>query len=110
MRQKRRPGRSGKRHRSNETSRDGDLLTRPENGSLAVELSSTGQPSAAELELIATIMRQLPPMLAEPRIMILLMPPKHPIEWDAQNVANQSGEPVAIADMKGELLAYRQPQ
>ena len=78
---------------------------------LAVELRAADQePSDAERELIAIVMKQLPPFMAQPRIMILLMPPKHPVELDAQNVANQSGEPVAIADMEGKLLAFRAPQ
>jgi hypothetical protein len=63
----------------------------------------------AEGDFAAEVMRQLPG-LPQPRIIILLMPPKHPVELDAQNLANEHGEPVAIVDMEAKLLAYRAPE
>jgi len=50
------------------------------------------------------------PGLPEPSILVLLNIPKHPVEQDAQRLANEQGEPVAICDMTGKLLAYRMPQ
>ena len=74
------------------------------NQSLAVDLSVI-----AEGDFTREVMRQLPG-LPEPRIVILLMPPRHPVELDAQNLANEHGEPVAIVDMEAKLLAYRVPE
>jgi hypothetical protein len=110
---KKRPGHVAARTQSTEASAstpDHSVLTRNANQSLAVELRSAGETSAAERELIALVMSQLSPLATEPRIMVLLMPPRHPVEWDAQNVANDTGEPVAICDMEGKLLAFSTPR
>jgi hypothetical protein len=60
-------------------------------------------------DFIATVMKQLPG-LPEPRIEVLINTPKHSVELDAQHLADEHAEPVAIVDEQGKLLAYRMPQ
>jgi hypothetical protein len=100
---KRRPGRVPPRHRP-EQSINGSELTKffPQN--LGVDFVAPD-----ERKLIAEILRQLPG-LPQPRIIVLLNTPKHPVEDDAQHFANEHAEPVAVVDMEGQLLAYREPQ
>jgi hypothetical protein len=74
-----------------------------EKQSLGVDL-----PNCAEREFSMKVMNQLPG-LPTPRIMVLLNIPKHSVEQDAQNVADQTGEAVAIVDMQARLLAYAEP-
>jgi hypothetical protein len=66
--------------------------------------------TTVEQEFVAKVMRQLPPGSAEPHIEVLLNIPKHPVELDAQHLANEHAEPVAIVDMHAKLLAYRAPE
>jgi hypothetical protein len=58
---------------------------------------------------VSKVMRRLPGLL-EPHIVVLLNTPRHPVADDAQRLANERSEPVAIVNMEGELLAYRMPQ
>jgi hypothetical protein len=104
MRRDRGPGRGAShRHRSEQTN-NVHLYRRNPNQSLAVE-----PPSAAEQDFLAKVMRRLPG-LPEPHIVVLLNTPRHPVGDDAQRLANERGEPVAIVNTEVELLAYRMPQ
>jgi hypothetical protein len=106
MRHKGGPGRESPRHRSKKPTSSVDA---PLNGSNSESLAVDLLPSAAEQEFAEWVMAQLPGV-PEPRILVLLNTPKHPVEDDAQRLANEHAEPVAIADMTGRLLAYRMPQ
>jgi len=105
MRRDRGPGRGAShRHRSEQTNNNVHLYSCNPNRSLAVE-----PPSAAEQDFVAEVMSHLPG-LPEPHIVVLLNTPRHPVGDDAQRLANERDEPVAIVNMEGELLAYRMPQ
>jgi|SRR5215471_17163530 len=69
---------------------------------------AVGSQTAAEREFNAKVMRHLPG-LPEPRVMVLLNTPKHPVENDAQRFADECGEAVAIVDMSARVLSYREP-
>jgi hypothetical protein len=61
-----------------------------------------------EREFVAKVMAQLPG-LSEPSILVQLNKPKQSTERDAARFVAEYGAPVAIADMNGKLLVYREP-
>jgi hypothetical protein len=103
MRYEKRPGRTGMRHRPKQSINENEI-TLSHNEKLGVVL-----PNEFEQSLIDKVMRRLPG-LPVPRIMVLLDTPKQPVADDAQRLANEHREPVAICDTEGQLLAYRMPQ
>jgi hypothetical protein len=96
--EKRRPGRVPPRHRPER--QNSEINNREANQSLAVELTDAEQTFAKK------VMAQLPG-LPQPLIWVVLTPP---IKDDTQRLASAYGEPIAIVNMEGELLAYRMPQ
>jgi hypothetical protein len=106
MGEKKRPGWGGNpKPRPNSPDVNGKRYNPERNEKLAVDLV----PTAAEREFASVVMRRLPGVI-EPRIFVLINDkPRHPVTFDAQVLANQHGEAVAIADQDGNLLAYRMP-
>jgi hypothetical protein len=120
-REKRRPGRGATRHRPNiiisELTELGEVqsfLSRHDAhstiyASIGLAVGPPNRPrSTFEREFVAKVMDQLPG-LSEPSIFVPLNQPKQPIELDALRLVTEHGAPVAIADMSGKLLAYREP-
>lgn len=80
--------------------RDRELIARSQDPNLTLDL-----PKDPKLAFAEIVFRQLAPFLTKSQVQVLL----NASADDAQKLANQRREPVALVDESGRVLALREP-